>query len=150
MRPYSQDLRDRIRQALEAGNASQPAIAARFCVRLSFVEKLWQRFRRSGSSAAHPHAGGRRRALTEHTTLLRREVAHQPDATLEAWRERIAAAQGPQVSTATICRALPRLKLPVKKVAPRRGARHGGRPDVAHRLPRDRPQSRRPPAEIGG
>ena len=115
MRPYSQDLRDRIIQALEAGNASQPAIAERFCVSLSFVEKLWQRFRRSGSSAAQPHAGGRRRALTEHTTLLRREVEHQPDATLEELRERIVAAQGPQVSTATICRELQRLKLPVKK-----------------------------------
>ena len=105
MRPYSQDLRDRIIQALAAGNASQPALAARFCVSLSFVEQLWQRCRRSGSRAAQPHAGGRRRALTEHTTLLRREVEHQPDATLEEWREQVAAAQGPQVSTATICRA---------------------------------------------
>ena len=105
MKPYSQDLRDRIIQALEAGNASQPAIAARFCVSLSFVEKLWQRFRRSGSSAAQPHAGGRRRALPEPLTLRRREVAHQPDATRAAWRERIAAAPGPQVSAATICRA---------------------------------------------
>lgn len=115
MKPYSQDLRDRIMQALQAGDASQPAIAARFCVSLSFVEKLWQRFRRSGSSAAKPHAGGRRRALTDHTALLRREVEHQPDATLEELRERIVAAQGPQVSPATICRELQRLKLPVKK-----------------------------------
>ena len=115
MKPYSQDLRDRIMQALQAGNASQPAIAARFCVSLSFVEKLWQRFRRSGSSAAKPHAGGRRRALRDHTALLRREVEHQPDATLEELRERLAAAQGPQVSAATICRELQRLQLPVKK-----------------------------------
>lgn len=115
MKPYSQDLRDRIMQALQAGNASQPAIAARFCVSLSFVEKLWQRFRRSGSSAAKPHAGGRRRALIDHTALLRREVEHQPDATLEELRERLAVAQGPQVSAATICRELQRLQLPVKK-----------------------------------
>jgi transposase len=105
MKPYSQDLRDRIMHALQAGNASPPAIAARFCVRLSFVEKLWQRFRRSGSSAATPHAGGRRRALTDHTALLRREGEPQPDATLEERRERSAAAQGPQGSPATICRA---------------------------------------------
>src|SRR5919199_3838232 len=130
MRPYSQDLRDRIIQALEAGNASQPAIAERFCVSLSFVEKLWQRFRRSGSSAAQPHAGGRRRARTEHTTLLRREVEHQPDATLEELRERIVAAQGPQVSTATICRELQRLKLPVKKS---RSTRRSGRRSVSRR-----------------
>jgi len=104
MKPYAQDLRDRIMQALQAGNASQPAMAARFCVSLSVVEKLWQRFRHSGSSAAQPHAGGRRRALTEHTTLLRREVEPQPDATLEELRERLAAAPGPLVSPATICR----------------------------------------------
>jgi transposase len=115
MKPYSQDLRDRIIDALAAGAASQPAIAARFSVSLSLVEKLWQRFRHSGSSAAKPHAGGRQRALTDHAALLRREVEHQPDATLEELRERIAAAQGPQVSTATICRELQRLKLPVKK-----------------------------------
>jgi len=115
MKPYSLDLRDRIMQALQAGNASQPAIAARFCVSLSFVEKLWQRFRHSGSSAAQPHAGGRRRALIDHTALLRREVEHQPDATLEALRERLAAAPGPQVRAATVCRELQRLKLPVKK-----------------------------------
>jgi transposase len=86
------------------------------------VEKLWQRFRRSGSSAAKLHAGGRRRALTDHTALLRREIERQPDATLEELRERIVAAQGPQVSPATICQELQRLKLPVKKVAPRGGA----------------------------
>jgi transposase len=105
MKPSSQDLRERIIAALAAGDASQPAIAARFCVSLAFVEKLRQRFRPSGSRAAKPQAGGRRRALTDPTARLRRAVAHQPDATLEAWRERSAAAQGPQGSPATICRA---------------------------------------------
>ena len=105
MKPYSQDLRDRIMQALQAGNASQPAIAARFCVSLSFVEKLWQRFRRSGSSAAHPQAGGRRRARIAHTALLRREVEPHPDATREELQARRAAAHGPQGSAATLCRA---------------------------------------------
>jgi transposase len=104
MKPYSQDLRDRIIDALAAGAASQPAIAARFGVSLSCVEKLWQRFRQSGSSAAQSHAGGRQRALMDHAALLRREVEHPPDATLEELQERIAAAQGPQVSPATICR----------------------------------------------
>ena len=104
MKPYSQDLRDRIIHALQAGDTAQPAIATRFCVSLSFVEKLWRRFRRSGSSAFHPHAGGRRRALKNHTALLRSEVEKQPDATLAELRERLAAGRGPQVSSATICR----------------------------------------------
>ena len=104
MKPSSQDLRDRIRQALQTGNASQPAIAARFWVSLAFVEKLWQRFRRSGSSAAKPHAGGRRRTRIDPTALLRQEVEPQPEATRADLRERLAAAQGPQGSAATICR----------------------------------------------
>jgi transposase len=125
MKPYSQDLRDRIIQALEAGTATQQAIAARFCVSVSFVEKLWQRWCRSGSSAAKPHAGGRQRHLKDHLELLRSEVAKQPDATLVELRDRVVAAQGPQVSTATICRALQRLKVPLKKSRsmPRNGTR---------------------------
>ena len=57
MKPYSQDLRDRIITALEAGTETQRAIAERFGVRGSFVEKCCQRWRRSGSRAAKPHAG---------------------------------------------------------------------------------------------
>ena len=79
MKSYSQDLRDRIIQALTADDATQHAIATRFCVSLSFVEKLWRRFRRSGSSAAKPHAGGKQRHLKAHTDLLRHEVEQQPD-----------------------------------------------------------------------
>ena len=115
MKPYSQDLRDRIIQALEAGTETQGAIAERFCVSGSFVEKLWQRWRQSGSSAAKPHAGGRQGALKDHLELLRTEVAKQPDATLAELRDRLVAVQGPRVSPATICRALQRLRLPLKK-----------------------------------
>src|SRR5262245_28828321 len=114
MKPYSQDLRERIIHALEADEATQRKVAERFCVSLSFVEKLWHRWRDSGSCAAKPHAGGKQRALKDHTELLRSEVAQQPDATWEALRERVAA-KGPQVSPATICRELQRLQLPIKK-----------------------------------
>src|SRR5262245_11418787 len=114
MKPYSQDLRERIIHALEADEATQRKVAERFCVSLSFVEKLWHRWRDSGSCAAKPPAGGKQRALKDHTALLRSAVAHQPDATLEALRNRMAA-QGPQARPATIGRALHWLLLPVKK-----------------------------------
>jgi transposase len=129
MKPYSQDLRDRIIQALEASTATQRAIAERFCVSTAFVEKLWQRWRRNGSSAAKPHAGGRQGALKDHLECLRSEVAQQPDATLADLRDRLVAAQGPRVSTATICRALQRLKLPLKKSRsmPRNGTQNASR-----------------------
>ena len=140
MKPYSSDLRDRIIRVLESGEETQGTIAERFCVSLSFVEKLWQRFRRSGRSAAKPHAGGKRRALKDHTALLRREVEKQPDATLEELRERIAAAQGPRVSSATICRELQRLNLPVKKnrSTRRNATQSGSRRCAPHSAPLSR------------
>jgi transposase len=130
MKSYSQDLRDRIITALEAGTETQRAIAERFCVSGSFVEKLWQRWRRSGSSAPKPHAGGRRGALKDHLELLRTAVAKQPDATLAELRDHVMAAQGPRVSPATICRALRRLRLPRKKSRsmPRSGTPSASRP----------------------
>jgi transposase len=132
MKPYSQDLRDRIMQALEPGTATQRTIAERFCVSGAFVEKLWQRWRRSGSSAAKPHAGGRQGHLKDHLEFLRSEVAKQPDATLADLRDRLVAAQGPRVSMATICRALQRLHLPLKKSrsTPRNGTRSASRLSV--------------------
>ena len=114
MRPYSQDLREKIVHALEAGSTQEEA-ADRFSVSLSFVEKLWRRFRETGSCAALPHAGGRQRALRQHEAALRQEVAHQPDATLSELCERVRAAGAPAVSLATMCAELQRLDLPRKK-----------------------------------
>ena len=140
MKSYSQDLRNRIITAPEAGTETQRAIAERFCVSGSFVEKLWQRGRRSGSSAPKPHAGGRQGTLKDHLELLRTEVAKQPDATLAELRDRIVAAQGPRVSPATICRALQRLRLPLKKS---RSTPRSGTPSASRRsAPRSRRLSR--------
>ena len=102
MKPYSQDLRARIIQALEAGPETQRAIAERFWVRGSFVEKLWQRWRGSGSRAAQPPASGRQCALTAPLESLRTEMAQHPDAMLAAWRDRLVAPQGPRVRPVTI------------------------------------------------
>ena len=115
MKAYSQDLRERIIRALGAGRETQPEIAARFSVSLSFVEKLWPRWRTSGSCAAHPHAGGRRRSLQASEALIRREVATQPDVTLSELCERVAAQGAPAVSPRTMCLELRRLTLPRKK-----------------------------------
>ncbi len=114
MKPYSQDLREKIVRALEAGD-TQEEVAARFAVSLSFVEKLWRRWRTTGSCAALPHAGGRRRSLQEHEAAIRKHVARQPDITLEELCERAQAAGAPAVSRATMCAELRRLDLPRKK-----------------------------------
>ncbi len=114
MRPYSQDLREKIVRALEAGE-TQEEVADRFSVSLSFIEKLWRRWRETGSCAALAHAGGRQRSLRGHEAAIRKEVAAQPDVTLSELCDRLAGVGAPAVSVATMCTELRRLDLPRKK-----------------------------------
>lgn len=115
MNPYSHDLRQKIVTALEAGDSTQEEVAERFCVSLSFVEKLWRRWRTTGSYAALAHGGGRQRYLQEHEDVIRTEIARQPDATLEELVEHLRSKGAPRVSLATMCSELRRLSLPRKK-----------------------------------
>ena len=115
MRPYSQDLRERIIEAVETQDGSQAEIAERYAVSLCFVQKLWQRWRTTSSCAPQPHGGGRRRSLGEAEGLIRAELAAHPAMTLAALCERVAQAGHPQVTTKTMCLELQRLKLPLKK-----------------------------------
>src|SRR5919201_6417988 len=110
MRPYSQDLRERIVQALEVQEESQAEIAERFAVSLPFVEQLWRRWRTTGSCAARPHGGGRPRSLRSAEAFIRAELAHYPAMTLAALCERVAHAGHPQVSPKTMCLELKRLR----------------------------------------
>ena len=87
MKAYSNNLRERVAAACAAPSATQTAVAARFCVSASFVEKLCQRQRTSGSVAALPHRSGPAPLLdaaarAELVACLRQ----QPDATLDELR----------------------------------------------------------------
>jgi transposase len=115
MKPYSQDLRERIIREVEAQVETQPEIAERFAVSLSFVEKVWRRWRTTGRCAALPHAGGRQRRLQEVEGVLRAAVAQDSDITLSALCAQVEQGGGPAVSQKTMCRELQRLRLPRKK-----------------------------------
>jgi transposase len=115
MTPYSQDLRDRIIAALEAGVDTREEIASTFDVSRSFVQKLWRRWQDTGSSAALPHAGGKTRVLAAHAGRLRAEIEQQPDVTLAELCERVARDHGPTASPSMMCREVQRLNLPRKK-----------------------------------
>ena len=115
MEPYSQDLRQKIIEALESDEDPQAEIADNFGVSLSFVEKLWHRWRHSGRCAALPRSGGQKRALQDSQDRLRAEVVKQPDATLSELCERVAKAGGASASPSMMCRELQRLQLPRKK-----------------------------------
>jgi transposase len=116
MEPLSNDLRRRIIEAIQQNEETQPEIAERFSVGLSTVEKLWHRFRATGSYLPKPHAGGRERLLKDDEALIRAKVKAQADITLAELREKLATASAKQpVSLMTLSEELRRLKVPRKK-----------------------------------
>lgn len=116
MIPYSLDLRQKIKAALERGVGSQRAVAELFGVSLSFVERLLQRERATGSLAPLPHAGGPPRRLDDAADgVIRRCLEQRPDSTLDELAEAVAREGGKSVSRATLGRAVQRLGLPRKK-----------------------------------
>ncbi len=116
MKAYSSDLRRRIIQAIQDNEETQPEIAGRFSVGLSFVEKLWRRFRETGSYKALPHSGGRERLLKNDESLIRLKVGEQPDITLLELAEYVSEQTGHKaVSEVVMWGELERMKLPRKK-----------------------------------
>ena len=116
MKAYSNDLRLRIVETIQANVLPQVEIAEQFGVSQSFVEKLWHRFRTTGSYQAKAHAGGVERFLKNDEELIRELVKQEPDATLSELCEKVAEKTGkPLVTTATMCVELQRLNLPLKK-----------------------------------
>lgn len=115
MKAYSQDLRERVVGAVEAGQHSRPEIAETFEVSESTIDKWVKRWRDTGSVAALPFAGGRQRTLQGCTTIIRAEVKRQPDVTLDELCERIEAQTGVSASRSMMARELQVLALPRKK-----------------------------------
>jgi len=116
MKPYSDDLRLRIIETIQENELTQPEIAEQFSVSLPFVEKVWHRFRITGSYRAKPPAGGVKRLLKDAEAWLREIVGTQPDMTLADLCQRVSAQTGKHaVTTATMCVELQRLKLPLTK-----------------------------------
>ncbi len=112
MAAYSMDLRERIVTACDAGLDTRAAIAARFAVSVSWIRRLLQRRRDTGSLAPKPHGGGQPPAFDAAAAgRLRQAVAATPDATL---RER-ARASAVACSTSAVDRALRRFGITRKK-----------------------------------
>lgn len=125
MRPYSLDLRERILAAVDHHDGSIRWIARIFRVSTSFIVRLLQRRRATGTFAPEPHRGGPPPALgpgdLERLAAL---VCEHPDATLEQLKQR----GGFSCSLKTLWYALDRLGLPRKKKSLHADQRD--RPDV--------------------
>jgi transposase len=132
MEALSLDLRERVLAACDGGDLTRQEVAEEFAVSRSFVQKLLRRRadgrplapkRRSGG--AGPVLGGR------DLDRLHELVREKPDRTLAELRSALhesgGPAGGPAVSAATVCRALKKLGLPLKKrrFTPASGTRRG-------------------------
>jgi transposase len=112
MRAYSDDLRERIVQAVDRHEHSLRQIARLFSVSLSFLVRLLQRRRRTGSVHAKPHAGGPAPKLDAGAVQrLRDLVRAQPDATLAELHARL----GVPCHLATLARVWRRHRITRKK-----------------------------------
>lgn len=114
MRPYSEDLRERVVGAVERGT-KRSAVVETFAVSLPTIKRWLKQRRETGALAPKPIPGPpaiKRDALLE---ALPARLAEQADATLEQhccwWQERT----GVEVSTATMSRAITALAWTRKK-----------------------------------
>ena len=114
--PLSQDLRERIVQAVEGGSTIRQA-ARRFAVSASAAIKLMQRVRQPGSTAPAKIGGYRRPLLETHADDLRTIVSSQAGITLREIRAALTARGLVVKALSTIADMLHRLGLSHKKSA---------------------------------
>jgi transposase len=112
---YSQDLRNRVIDAVEKEGMSRRAAARRFGVSDSAAIKWVQRAERTGSRKAMSMGGRRPEVLKPHHDFLMAVRAQQPDITLEALSRRLLAERGVKVDTSMLSRYFRRHGITFKK-----------------------------------
>ena len=120
-RAYSQDLRDRVIDAVLSGLAARQA-AARFGVGIATAIVWVRRARESGERTARRQGQPRRSKLDPHRAFLLALIEATSDITIIEMQERLAAERGVTASVGTIWTFLDRCDLTVKKDRPCGGA----------------------------
>jgi transposase len=123
---YSQDLRDRVIDAVVREEMSRRAAAARFEASESSAVKWVQRFERSGSRAASKMGGYLRPKLEPHREFLEARRTEKTDITLQALCDRLLAERVVRTDTSMMSRFFRRIGVTVKKDAHRAGAGSSG------------------------
>jgi transposase len=112
----SNDLRQRILDALENGEGGSRSLAVRFCVGRATVVRLKHHVQQTGDISPKPHGGGRQRAFSEdNDKRLCALVKQHPDATLESLIDLLEAQHGFSTNKSTLARTLNRLGISLKK-----------------------------------
>ena len=103
-RAYSQDLRDRVIDAVEREGLSRRAAARRFGVSAAAAIKWLQRFHRTGERESAGTGGHRPSKVAPHRAWVLAVVAAQPDITLAALAARLWTERGVRVDTSMLSR----------------------------------------------
>ena len=115
MRAYSTDLRERVVASVESGECNIPQAARRYQVSEPTIERWLAKYRKTGSCAPLPHAGGPVRKLAIAQAEIRAAVKAHPDATIPELCELVEKETKIQSAPSMMQRELVRLKLPRKK-----------------------------------
>ena len=122
-KPYSQDLRDRVIDAVKKGEMSRRAAARRYEISESVAIKWLERVERDGSRAPVGHGGHRASKLMPHRDFLEAARAEKSDVTLQALCDRLSAERGVKADTSMMSRFFRRIGVTVKKRPSSRASR---------------------------
>ena len=114
-KPYSQDLRDRVIDAVERGEMSRRAAARRYEISESVAIKWLERVEREGSREPARHGGHRASKLMAHRDFLEAARAEKSDVTLQALCDRLSAERGVKADTSMMSRFFRRIGVTLKK-----------------------------------
>ena len=101
---YSQDLRDRVIEAVEDEGMSRRGAAVRFGISESSAIKWVQRYRVTGERGPVGTGGHRRSKLKPERDWLLAAIADDPDLTLEALSRRLGAERSLRADTSMLSR----------------------------------------------
>jgi transposase len=120
---FSQDLRDRVIDAVLRDGMSRRAAAERFGVSESAAIKWVERVERSGSRTAAQMGGYKPLKLEPHREFLEALRTEKPDITLQALCDRLGAERGVKADTSLMSRFMRHLGVTLKKRRSSRASR---------------------------
>src|SRR5271165_4612096 len=122
-KPYSQDLRDRVIDAVRKGAMSRRAAARRYEISESVAIKWLERVERDGSRAPVGHGGHRASKLMPHREFLEAARTEKSDITLQALCDRLLSERGVKADTSMMSRFFRRIGVTLKKRPSSRASR---------------------------
>jgi len=122
-KPYSQDLRDRVIDAVQRGELSRRAAARRYEISESIAIKWLERVERAGSREPVGRGGHRPSKLMPHRDFLEAARNEKSDITLQALCDRLLSERGVKADTSMMSRFFRRIGVTFKKRPSSRASR---------------------------